>query len=139
MRTVCNIKSIGQIKRRLRPDRRGCIGCGKLLSRNAKWRCWECSIKYKRTLIGDKNPQYKDDYASSVAINRAIIVRHGHANNCSNINCDGKSRKYKWARLKAKQGRRAGIWIQLCNSCRLRLSDSYHHNKKDLTTTIMKV
>ena len=128
MRVVCNLESIGKIKRRLRPDRRGCMDCGELLSRGGKYRCYDCNIKHKRTLIGAKNPQYKGDNASSVAINRAIIVRHGHANNCSNINCDGMSRSYKWARLKSKEGRRAGIWIQLCNRCRLRLSDCYNHN-----------
>lgn len=128
MRTKCNIDNIGQVKKRLRPDGRGCMVCGTLLSRHGKWRCYDCNIKYKRTLIGAKNPQYKGDNASSVAINRSIIVRHGHANNCSNINCNGESRTYKWARLKARSGRESGIWIQLCSSCRLRLSDIYQHN-----------
>ena len=133
MRDKCNIASIGQIKRRLRPDRRGCIDCGTLLSRGGKYRCRDCFHKYQRTLVGDKNKQYKGDHASSVAINRAIIVRHGHANNCANVNCDGVSRAYKWARLKAREGRRAGIWIQLCNRCRLRLANTYDHNKDFLT------
>lgn len=128
-RDVCNINSIGKIKRRLRPDRRGCVDCGELLSRRAKDRCFECHKKQLRKRIGDKHPCYKGDHASSVAINASIIKRHGKANNCSNINCDGYSRKYKWARLVTRKGRRAGIWIQLCNRCRLRLSDFYKHNK----------
>lgn len=129
MRKVCNLDSIGKIKRRMHPEGRGCIDCGTLLSRHGKWRCFDCHIKYLRTLVLDKNPAFKGDKASSVAINRAIIVRFGHANNCANINCKGLSRQYKWARLKAKEGRRGGIWIPLCNSCRLKLSEIYMHNE----------
>lgn len=38
-------------RRRLHPDRRGCIDCGEILSRGGKWRCRECYYKYLRTLV----------------------------------------------------------------------------------------
>jgi len=112
--------------RRLHPLKRGCIDCGTILSRQGKWRCRDCWHKYQRTLIGKRNHQYIEN-ATSEAVNGTIIRRFGKAQKCSNVNCNGYSTRYRWVRLKTRQGRKAGIWIELCNSCQVRLQEAYPH------------
>lgn len=121
-------QQINNKKRRLRPDRRGCIDCGELLSRQAKWRCKECFYKHARTLVGKRNHQYVEN-ASKEAVNGAIKRRFGKAKQCTNINCDGFSTNYRLVRLKTKVGRSKGIWIELCCSCKVRLQEIYQTKK----------
>jgi len=82
-----------------------------------------------RTLVGERNSQFKGENASKEAVNRVIISRIGKAKKCSNANCDGYSTVHKWVRLKARSGRRGGIWIELCNKCRSYLQEINQTNK----------
>jgi len=118
------------MKRRLNPNGRGCIVCGKILSRNAKYRCRECWENELRTRLGEKNSAWKGMKASNVAFNQVIIKRHGQAKECSNINCKHESKQYRWVRLQTRSGRRGGIWIQLCKKCLYTLSTVYKQDKK---------
>ena len=117
------------MKTRLHPEGRGCIECGKIISRKAKNWCRECWTNEARSRVGEKNHQWKGDKASRYAYNSAIKRRYGKAKECSNINCSKKSKKYRWVRLKSKSGRRGGIWIQLCQSCVVTLSSVYETQK----------
>jgi hypothetical protein len=73
-------------------------------------------------MVGEKNKGWKGEKASANAIARPIIIRLGPAKECNNVNCSKVSRKYIYKRLKSRSGRRAGIWIQLCISCKVLLS-----------------
>jgi hypothetical protein len=109
---------------------RQCVDCGIGIGRKSKWRCKACDIEHRKSLTLELNPQYKGENASVVAINRAIIKKYGHAKRCDNANCMKKTRQYRWARLKARSGRRGGIWIMLCRSCLVILSSVYHCSGK---------
>jgi len=102
-----------------------CIDCGNIIARKTKLRCHNCWCDFLRKRVGQKNPGWKGEMASCNAIARPIIVRLGHATKCDNINCSNASRNYVWVRLQARSGRRGGIWIQLCLSCKTLLSPIY--------------
>ena len=118
---------------------RTCIDCGNPIARRTKLRCKNCHSDYLKTLVGRKNPGWKGEKASSVAINRIILNKLGNAQKCDNANCGRKSLKYVWVRLKSREGRRSGIWIQLCISCKVLLSNIYPHRESlHHTPSVMK-
>jgi len=98
---------------------RTCIDCGGSIARRTKLRCHDCWADYLKTRVGERNSQWKGEKASSNAMARPIINRLGNATRCDNVNCSNASKNYVWVKLRSGKGRRKGIWIQLCISCKV--------------------
>ena len=123
---------------------RRCIDCQGPIARKTKFRCRNCHTEFMKRKIGPLNSAWKE-YPSKVALNRCIILRHGNAKECNNINCRNKtgvrikSKSYRWIRLKHRSGREGGIWIQLCLSCARKLDEVYHHNPNERNSNERKI
>jgi len=126
-----NIKITDKLEWDMNKELKTCIDCGGTIARKTKLRCHDCWAGYLKTRVNEKNHQWKGERSSSVAIAQPIIKRLGRAKICNNINCSYASRNYVWVRLKSRSGRRGGIWIQLCLSCKVHLSNKIDKNKGD--------
>lgn len=97
--------------------------------------------EFKKGRKGDKNeshPQWKGDEVGIPGIHTWLRVNFGRPNKCEQKNCEGKSSRFEWAKLRDKEyeRKRENFWM-LCVSCHKKY-DYSDERKRKLSNSLKK-